>query len=147
MIVGVPTTRCVITFMRRVVSWLRSHGSLSILPSHSVFTDGSARELPRKRQCAGWRFEAMTAYPCHEDKPEEACGPVQTSADADFYPGATYATINIGRSAATVGSFVLAQHWCGEGSVTGIQCSHGYGGLAPRPETGRSPHYHDTCGV
>ena len=103
--------------MRKMASWLRSHGSATILPSHSIFfTNGSARGLPRKRQCAGWRFAARTACPRYGDKPPvDACGPVQTAADADSYVGATHATNN-----------------AGEMSVTGIQCSDVCGGLAVR---------------
>ena len=62
-----------------------------------VVTDGSGRELPRKRQCGGWDFAAMMAYPRHGWKPlVEACGPVHTSADADLHVGAIRATNNIG---------------------------------------------------
>ena len=38
----------------------------------------------------------MTAYPRHGDEPrEEVCGPVQISANTEFYVGATHAANNM----------------------------------------------------
>ena len=53
-----------------------------------VFTDGSARDLPRKRQCGRWSFTASTVYSRHGGKLlVEACGPVHTCVDADEMQG------------------------------------------------------------
>ena len=38
----------------------------------------------------------MTVYPCHGDQPrEEVCGPVQISANTEFYVSATHAVNNM----------------------------------------------------
>ena len=54
---------------------------------------GSTQEKP-----VSWMsFEAMTVYPRHGDEtPVEACGPMQISANAEFYVGATRATNTTG---------------------------------------------------
>ena len=80
--------------------WLVGSGATSQRQFHLtffVFTDGSDREMSRKRQRVGWGFAAMKTSPRHGDKRlVEACGRVRISTGDEFCVGATRATNNTG---------------------------------------------------
>ena len=107
--------------MCRITEWLRSRcggegGNTCKLFS---FTDGSARQISRKRTVACWGLRLIEKYgKGNRLLIVSACGLVQTNIDGEFWVGATRSTNNTAEMQALIEALCWLNRGIGDKSIT-----------------------------